>query len=163
MEGNASKRPLPEDEPTPVRGVPPRPTWLSKSARRYWRGITETLDKLEVLTVADGAAVALLCEALAEQAAARAVIEATGATYEAQTQTGSAIVRQRPEVAMAADAWRRASAMLQQFGLTPASRTRVRAVPDNPPDPFDEFLNRRGKNSVSTPNHFGDGGDKERE
>ncbi len=97
------------------------------------------------MSVADGTAVGLLAEALAEYVSARAVVESKGATYETVTQTGSAIVRQRPEVALAADAWRRTAAMMQQFGLTPSSRTRITVTLPAMTDPFEEFLKKKAK------------------
>lgn len=54
-------------------------------------------------------------------------------TYETTTPTGSVMFRTRPEVALANDAWRRATVMLQQFGLTPASRPKVDARPPDVP------------------------------
>jgi P27 family predicted phage terminase small subunit len=93
-----------------------------------------------VLTVADRAALALVCTALAEHEAAAAVVATKGATYEAVTEAGTILHRQRPEVAIASDAWRRAMRGLAEFGLTPASRGRVEATPQRPRDPASEWF-----------------------
>ena len=47
--------------------------------------------------------------------------------------------RVRPEQAIAADAWRRAASMLAQFGMTPAARPKVEAMPPAEPDALAVF------------------------
>lgn len=57
----------------------------------------------------------------------------------------SVIIRPRPEVKMASDAWRRVQRMLVEFGLTPSSRSKVsRAGDAEEADPFEQWA-RRGK------------------
>ena len=131
-------------EPRPPRGVPPMPKHLPETARQLWRWLAPRLDDSQVLTKVDGPALELLCDAYAEYRAARAVIEAQGATYGLDTEVGGTMVRTRPEVGIAADAWRRMRAMLTEFGLTPASRSKVSMVGAVPEDPFEEYL-RRGR------------------
>ena len=121
------------NEPQPDRGAPPVPSWLPVKARPHWRKIAPLLDGMGVLTVADGTALALLCDVLAEYLDARAVTAALGATYTSESiardEDGNTVVtrmvRARPEVAMYQDAWKRARAMLAEFGLTPSSRSRL--------------------------------------
>ncbi|KKL11432.1 hypothetical protein LCGC14_2545870, partial [marine sediment metagenome] len=56
------------------------------------------------------------------------------------------MIRPRPEVSIASDAWKRACNMLQQFGMTPSSRTRlVVDDPDKDKKPFEEW--KRGAGS----------------
>lgn len=57
----------------------------------------------------------------------------------------SVIIRPRPEVKMASDAWRRVQRMLTEFGLTPSSRSKVKGEPEGEADPFEEWAgaNRR--------------------
>jgi P27 family predicted phage terminase small subunit len=71
----------------------------------------------------------MLCSALAEYQSAVAILNAEGSTYRCVTKSGDVMQRQRPEVAIAQDAWRRAKMMLEQFGLTPVARSRVQARP----------------------------------
>jgi P27 family predicted phage terminase small subunit len=90
-----------------------------------YRRLGRILAPLRVVTVADGVALELASSALVEyEINARVVLE-QGSTYEATTEAGAVMHRARPEQAIAADAWRRAATMLQQFGLTPASRSKV--------------------------------------
>ena len=100
------------------------------------------LDRMRVLTEADGHALELLADAYGEYRAARAVILKEGTTYESDTKHGK-IVRTRPEVAIAADAWKRMKAMLVEFGLTPSSRSQVSAAPVEEEDEMETFLKRQ--------------------
>ena len=112
-------------EPRYRGGVPKPPATLSLAARGFWKELAKLLDGSGVLAEADRQALALTCSALAEHQAAQSVVAASGATYEAKTEAGTVLHRQRPEVAIAADAWRRALRGLIEFGLTPASRGRI--------------------------------------
>ena len=123
----------PKNPARPPRGTPRPPEWLGPVALELWRELAPLLVKMRVLTKADRQALALLCDALAEYRAARAVVEAEGATFTVRTDSGK-VVRARPEVAIAADAHRRARLMLAEFGLTPAGRRRVEAIPPDPTD-----------------------------
>ena len=150
LSGNAGKRPLNTAEPTPDPGLPKPPSWLSPRARRVWREIGPILQDMRVMTVADGTALSLLADAMAEYTEARAVVVKQGATYTvehiARDEEGNAIVtrsvRARPEVAIASDAWKRVRTMLVEFGLTPSSRSRVKAGSgqQQADDPFGEFM-----------------------
>lgn len=139
--GNPGKRKVNKREPKPPRGVPKMPAGLSASARAAWSRIAPDLERMGVLTVADGVALELMCEAYADWMGHAATIAAEGATYETHGQNGR-MVRPHPEVAMASDAWRRVQRMLVEFGLTPSSRSKVTAGPEEAADPFAAFMDR---------------------
>jgi P27 family predicted phage terminase small subunit len=44
---------------------------------------------------------------------------------------------------MKSDAWKRIRAMLSEFGMTPASRSKVGASGPSEADPLEEFLKKR--------------------
>jgi P27 family predicted phage terminase small subunit len=94
---------------------------------------------MRVLTEADGEALALAADALADYVTARGVIQKKGHTYETKTEAGAVMVRPRPEVSIASDAWKRARLMLLEFGLTPAARGKVKAVPVRTPNHWEKF------------------------
>jgi P27 family predicted phage terminase small subunit len=121
-------------EPRPQLGAPPASRSLP-FATRSWRKRLVALMKppMRVLTVADGPALELLAAALAEYDAASRVLLELGVSYECTTAAGAVMRRARPEQAIAADAWRRAAHMLEQFGLTPAARGRVQEQPSAKP------------------------------
>jgi P27 family predicted phage terminase small subunit len=117
-------------EPHPAVGFPPPRRGLSKPARAEYRRLEDALAGLNVATLSDALALELCAQALSEYHAAVEVLLRDGASYECTTAAGSKLRRPRPEQAIATDAWRRAALMLQQFGLTPASRSKVNAQPD---------------------------------
>lgn len=117
-------------EPQPRPGNPRPSRALPLDVRREYDRLLRRLAPMRVLTHADGLALELGAQALAEFWRLDGVLREKGTTYETTTPQGSSLVRQRPEVVLLADAWRRAASMLQQFGLTPASRGRVEVVPD---------------------------------
>jgi len=131
-----------ELEPVPDVALPLAPEWLSDEAKAYWQQIGAVLLSMKVVTVADGPAMMLLCDTLAEWAEAREFVRLNGMTYETETKMGDSMHRAYPQVAMASDAWRRSMSMLVQFGLTPASRSKVSALgTDDEKDPFEEMMN----------------------
>lgn len=126
------------------------------------------LDEMGVLTVADTDALALLVDVYAEYLDAKDIVRREGMTYESysvKADTRSVLIgerdpdededpldadavtrmiRPRPEVRIADSAWRRARAMMQEFGLTPSARTRVKGDPKSEEDEFESFLTGGG-------------------
>ena len=125
--------------PTPEPGLPLMPPHLTPGAADVWNELAPLLESMRVVTVADGYALELLCEAYAEYRQARAVLAKQGLTYTTKTASGSVMERKRPENAIAADSWRRAKLGLSNFGLDPASRGRVETIAAPYVNPFDEI------------------------
>src|SRR5215204_4108204 len=93
----------------PILGDVQPPAWLKGRSLRAWRDLAPRLRAMRVLTEADRDALALLCDAYGELVECRQVIAREGRVYETDGQ--SVMTRTRPEVAIAADAWRRVNAM----------------------------------------------------
>lgn len=162
VQGTARPDRVNDDEPKPDQGMPKVPSWLSPAARRHWRTIAPLLADMQVLTVADGTALGLLADVLAEWVEARAVVRKLGMVYESRTLKAhsqradadeeefdptalSVMIRQRPEVAIAQDAWKRARAMLADFGLNPSARSRLHVgKKDEEVDPLEALLRAKG-------------------
>ena len=134
-------------EPLAAVLLPTPPEWLSERAKGYWAEVGAVLLSMKLCTAADGPALMLLTETLAEWAEARQAVVGTGKrpgvglVYEMQTENGQTMRRPNPEVAIASDAMKRALRMLTEFGLTPASRGKVSALGENDEaDPFAQML-----------------------
>jgi P27 family predicted phage terminase small subunit len=145
VQGNAGKRPLNKREPKPKADRPRCPPHLSPKAKTAFKNVSNLLADMGVLTIADGMALEMLCDAYAEWRDLRKAVESHGATYTTTGTSGDVVVKARPEVAMAADAWKRVKAMASEFGLTAASRTKIQTNKPEETDPLQEFLNRRRK------------------
>lgn len=121
------------DEPQPARARPSAPAHMTDRGREAWGYVIAVLDRMGVLTEADALAVELLCEARSDWLSARDQIAAGGGeTYT----TDGGLIKAHPAVAMRNDAARRLQSMLVEFGLSPASRSKVSAKePDAKEDP----------------------------
>lgn len=144
LRGNPGHRPLNDREPQARPGRPSCPRSLPAEGRKAFRALVRELDAMGIVTKADAVALELLANAYAEWREARDVVEAEGQTYETVTQAGGRMVRVRPEVLIAADAWRRIKAMLTEYGLTASSRSRVKAPGEAEQDEFEDFINGGG-------------------
>ena len=100
--------------------------YMSPLAKKIWNDLSSLLVKMGVLSLVDGPALGLMAEALAEGIGARKQIERDGgATYSSEGRDGQVLIKGHPAFAQAADADRRFVALANQFGLTPAARSRV--------------------------------------
>jgi len=111
---------------------------------KYWfQQIAQELDNIGVLTQLDAKALELLIEAYTEYRRHCETLDTEGYTYRVETQTGDVMIKAHPAAAMKADAWKRIRAMLSEFGMTPASRSKVNAGGPDKVDPLEEFLKAR--------------------
>jgi len=111
---------------------------------KYWfKRIGEELNAVGVMTTLDGKALELLIEAYTEYRQHCDVLAEEGYTYKTVSATGEDIVKAHPAAVMKSDAWKRIRAMLGEFGMTPASRSKVGAKGTAEADPLDEFLKKR--------------------
>jgi len=146
LAGNPGKRRLPDREPHPgpLEGaLAEPPDWMPRAGRELWQRIVPRLARLGVATECDVEALELLCSSWSDWREAREVLEREGLSCEVETRGGRRVVA-RPEVAIAAAAAQRVTRLLSDFGLTPASRSRVTALgPPGERDPMTELLERR--------------------
>ena len=127
LNGNPGRRRLPKREPKPKAGIPKPPARIAENliALAVWEEFAAELDAMQVLTLADRAALAALVSAYCEYIKADDAIEEHGLTQTRETQGGDSYEAARPEVAIRSDSWKRYKSMLIEFGLTPSSRTRI--------------------------------------
>lgn len=122
------------NEPEPERGIPKIPAHVKGRSRDAWKELAPLLDRMGVLTMPDGKALELLCDAYSDYRDACEVIRMAGTTYSTTTQQGDTMYRPRPEVAMRDGAWKRVMDGLRDFGCTPSSRSKVSTVEDQQDD-----------------------------
>ncbi len=119
-------------EPKPEPGTPVCPRDATPEARRLWPRVTRLLPE-GVLTKADKWALLGLCSALARAIQADRVLSEKGLTR--RTLAGDVV--QRPEVNISTNSWKAARGWFQEFGMTPASRSRIVLALEG--EPVDEF------------------------
>lgn len=113
---------------------------LSAEAKKHWPFLRNALQKLPVSCESDVPALQLLAETYATWKKLCAVVAKEGSFYETFGESGK-IIRAHPALSERNDAERRLRILLTDFGLTPASRTRVKGTDDGnaPKDPLAEF------------------------
>ena len=129
-----------EAEPTPDRGAPDAPEWLSERASEIYAGLCAHLDGMGVLSVVDGGVVALAASRLEEVEVCTASVEDGGRTYETTNAQGERMIRPNPMVAQRSEAMRHAHALLSELGLTPAARSKVSATKKGAGNPFKALM-----------------------
>lgn len=135
--GNPGKRPLNTKEPQPTIEAPECPDFLDETAKVEWKRIVPILIEHEVLSRMDLAALAAYCQSYSRWQAAEADLK-DGSHYKSKG-------REYPKAALkiSLDERRMMHKFLTEFGLTPASRTRVQIENEKPGDKFAAFRNSR--------------------
>jgi hypothetical protein len=124
LRGNPGLRPLPKDEPKPKAGLPACPSWLTATAKREYRKIGAILVGSSVMTVADGHALVMIATSFATWVEAEKAVLEHGLLVKGRD--GAPAVN--PFRKVANEAYDRTRQLLIEFGMTPASRTRVKVV-----------------------------------
>ncbi len=115
-----------ETEPKPPRGRPTCPRWLKNEARAEWKRLVVLLDDMGVITKADGNALSRYCKLLERWKRMEAFIEENGETYQTMDRDGMPAGRQvYPQVKLAHELAVQLGRLEGEFGMTPASRSRV--------------------------------------
>ena len=123
LEGNPGRRPLNEHEPVPPKATIKCPAWLEPEAKKEWKRLAPALESMGVLTSVDISAFAGYCQAYARWKEAEEFISQHGSIF----QTPSGYVQQVPQVSIAQQNLKIMQSFCTEFGLTPATRSRIAA------------------------------------
>ena len=132
--GNPGKRALNKNEPDPtyLEDLTP-PAWLSQAAREVWQEIAPKLAKVNLLTEIDVYLLAMGCTAISQYqravkcAGADLVKSKCDTDEDGKTVTAGEHVN--PWLIVQSMAFKQSSAVFQQFGMSPAARTRIAINP----------------------------------
>ncbi|MBI5863377.1 MAG: phage terminase small subunit P27 family [Planctomycetes bacterium] len=120
-------------------GTPACPEWLDADGRLRWAELVPQLEAMGVLTLVDQGAVARYCHLWARWRKAEEFIAQHGEMYPLKDDKGrTKCVQPWPQVATANKLALQLTRLEQEFGLTPAARTRIHVTrkpannPDNP-------------------------------
>lgn len=141
--GNPGKRELPKDEPKAVGELTTCPDFVSEEARGYWDYVTGLI--LSVPGVSkrpDETAAALLCQAMADFVeAGEALVDNGGSYQDVETKAGGVMTRIHPAVGVRQTAFAQIMKICAEFGLTPSSRTRLKAdLGEGKKNPNDKYF-----------------------
>src|SRR5262245_49052877 len=101
--------------PKPTPGRPRCPAWLDHEAKRKWKALIPELERIGLLTVVDGDALAAYCVAWSELKHATETLEREGRHFK----TESGYLAPHPAVAQQRSAWHAVRAFAGLFGLDP--------------------------------------------
>ena len=123
LRGTLRKHRTNANEPRVHAEIPRCPTELSAVAKREWRRIAPELAALGLLASIDRTALALYCDAYARWVEAIRAVEEFGVVIKSHT----GFPMQSPYLAIANKAGEQIRLLLAEFGMSPASRSRVHA------------------------------------
>ncbi len=140
VKGNPGRRPLNKNEPTFDQDLPQPPAYLSTEAQGIFIVLRDRIDSMGYASSSHTEALALCALRLEEVQRCTHVLNEKGPTYTKRIKLGvdkkgqpifDETVKTRPEVIMRHEAAKHAQSLLAEFGLTPASATKI-VVPDKP-------------------------------
>jgi P27 family predicted phage terminase small subunit len=120
--GIPGRRPLPENEPKPEIGLPNIPEFLNEIALKIWMEEGPGLIKAGLLSKIDGTAFAAYCMSKSEWIIMINFVAEVEKPGERKLVKGTLIKRRD-------DAERRMHRWAVELGITPSSRSRVKAMP----------------------------------
>jgi len=126
------------DAPAPAEDMPRPPAWLNRRGVEHFGALRSRLEYLSIATSTDTEMLALAAARLAEIEECDDLIEEHGRLIVSMNDKGSTMVRANPAVGQRNEAMRHLHSLLAEFGLSAASRTKVKAPKkkDTAPSPF---------------------------
>jgi P27 family predicted phage terminase small subunit len=140
LRGNPGKRAVNKHEPKPRAEAPEAPAFLKREALEEWRRLAPELERLGLLTIVDGAALAAYCQAYQRWIQAERKVNREGLVLDAKSRYAQA----HPAMAIAQRSMQIMRAFMAEFGLTPASRSRLSIEKPPEADPFEDYLHGSG-------------------
>ena len=125
-------------EPIASTAMPIAPDYLSTRSAEKFLQLCGILDGMGIASIDDTDALAMLSSLLIEIEEDIVMLESIGSAFYMPSEE-SGIIRAHPAVARIAAGRMRAQALLGEFGLTPAARSRVSAGGKKEADPFAVF------------------------
>jgi P27 family predicted phage terminase small subunit len=125
LAGNPGKRPLNRREPKPRVKIPKPPSWLEGEGLKEYRRVARMLVELRVLTEADGVALAAYAQQYQRWIDAEEQVRKLGMLI--KSPNGFPIYN--PYLSIANQALKTMRQLMGEFGMTPASRSRIEAMP----------------------------------
>jgi len=135
----------------PSLEIPEMPEGLCELAQQEWKAMVPQLETMGMISRIDGKALAAYCQTYARWIQAEDEVQRLGIMIEehvviAGEEIGSNYKR-NPAIGISNEALKLMKSFLIEFGMTPASRSRIRIdKPKEDEDPFDMFL-RRGSST----------------
>lgn len=118
----APENPVIVDKAKPVKATP---SFLKAKGKMMYERAVGHLHIMGLLSSVDDTSLELLAMAYQEWYSAELMLQREGRIYETVSSNGAKLLKPHPAAAQSSDAWRRIRMMLIEFGLTPASRSKM--------------------------------------
>ncbi len=144
LTGNPGKRPLPENEPKPkpITGSVAPPVFLNEHASEMWKRLFPILKNINLLTEADLESFTMLCQSYGIWVDCEVKLNDIR-TAEYTNKGGNENEIEHPLSKVGQKAFTQYKSLCTEFGLTPASRSRIQITgADDNSDDIDMFLSR---------------------
>lgn len=141
LAGNPGKRSLNKTEPKPSGKRPPCPAHIQGEAKKEWNRVTKQLLAQGLLSEVDRAALAAYCQAWARWVQAEEEMRKQDFCMVTLTDKGYPVVS--PWLGVANQSMKQMLRFLTEFGMTPASRSKVTVIKEAELDDYEEFLKRK--------------------
>jgi P27 family predicted phage terminase small subunit len=138
LQGNAGKRPINPFEPKPPAEMPEIPPHLNEEAHAEWNRMSTVLARLGLLTTIDRAAFSCYCVAWSRWVEAEESLKKTGNVIKAPS--GYPILN--PYLVISNRAMEQMKVFLVEFGLSPASRSRIAVDVQQEDDAFEAWIQK---------------------
>ena len=159
LEGNAGNRPLKGTADAPEVAIPPCPAIVAEDslALQFWREQTHELKRLRLIAVINAPVLTAMCVHYARWLRAEQKLRKLESEVD---ETPNGYLQQNPWLAIANKAHEQFMKAAQEFGMTPASFSRVVAqtggqlplpLGDNEEDEFDRFVAARPATPAGEP------------
>jgi P27 family predicted phage terminase small subunit len=136
LEGNPGKRALNYAEPKPRVVMPRAPEHLSNEEKAKWKSTVKELHPLGLITTIDQDALAMYCVIFVRWLKAEKMVREKGEII--KTAAGNII--QNPYLSIANRALDQLNKLGAEFGMTPSSRSRVKANILDPDQELEQML-----------------------
>lgn len=155
LAGNPGHRPLNDMEVKPEKVAPECPKGMRRAAKREWYNMVPQLMALNVLTKVDGKALMAYCDAYADWEESQKDCVKNGLVLDSPVLDKDnnpisidgqllRVRKENPAFAVKCKALKTLKSFLIEFGLTPASRSKLKIEPPKEVDPMEDIMARRG-------------------
>jgi P27 family predicted phage terminase small subunit len=128
-----------ETTPKPSQEMPEPPPFMSERGSEIFQGVATILAGMGMASRDHALMLYLLALRVEEVEHHQVVVEDLGWTYETVNTAGAVSMKARPEAKMRSDAMRHLQSLLHEFGLSPASISKVSAAPTQQANEFADF------------------------
>lgn len=141
LRGNPGRRPLNQLEPQFEAGIPEKPAWFDTYASEEWDRLVGHLNGQRLFTKNDLGILVSICVTYEQMRENLAIIKKLGRSYVVEDMGGNKHYKARPECVRFETALREYRTLLSEIGFTPASRSKIKTLPETPkPDGTAQFF-----------------------